>query len=120
MALKCTVRQTGDVSIMDLDGTLSLAERQGDSGIVIDQVRKLIDEGHKKIVLNFARLSSMDSAGIGQLIGTLTTTRSRGAQIKISKPTKDIRKLLELTQLAKVLDVHDDEDSALGAFAAGA
>ena len=121
MALKIEVRQVGDVSILDLDGSLSLAERQNDgSSQVIERVRALIDGGKTKIVLNFARLSYMDSAGIGQLIGTLTTTRSRGARLNLLKPTRDVRKLLELTQLSKVMEIHDDEDSAVHAFASTA
>jgi len=119
MALKCSVRDVGDVAVLDLEGSLSLAERQGDSSIVIERVRGLIDGGKKKIVLNFAKLSYMDSAGIGQLIGTLTTTRSRGAQINVMKPSRDIRKLLELTQLNKVMEVHEDEESAVRALHKG-
>jgi len=118
MALNCEVRHIGDVSVLDLKGSLSLAERQGDGGVVIDCVRALIDSGKKKIILNFAGINYMDSAGVGQLIGTLTTTRSRGGQIKILKPSREIRKLLELTQLSKVVEIHEDEDSAVRAYAA--
>src|SRR5271156_1509448 len=118
MALNCEVRHIGDVSVLDLKGSLSLAERQGDGGVVIDCVRALIDSGKKKIILNFAGINYMDSAGVGQLIGTLTTTRSRGGQIKILKPSNEIRKLLELTQLSKVVEIHEDEDSAVRAYAA--
>ena len=117
MALKCLLREIGDVCVLDLDGSLSLEERQADGGVVIDQVRGLMAGGKKKFVLNFARLSYMDSAGVGQLIGTITTTRSRGARISVAKPRPEVKKLLELTQLVKAIEVYDDEASALGALA---
>src|SRR5271168_3644777 len=104
MALNCEVRHIGDVSVLDLKGSLSLAERQGDGGVVIDCVRALIDSGKKKIILNFAGINYMDSTGVGQ--------------IKILKPSNEIRKLLELTQLSKVVEIHEDEDSAVRAYAA--
>jgi anti-anti-sigma factor len=120
MALKVDVRQVGDVSIMDLKGALSLAERQvGGEGTVLENARALVDAGKKKIVLNFAGVTNMDSAGIGQLIGTLTSVRSRGGQIRILKPSRDVRKTLELTQLAKAVEIHDDEESALRAYGGG-
>ncbi len=121
MALKCKVRHIGDISILDLKGELSLAPRQGheDNVQILEKVRSLMTAGNKRIVLNLAGVTYMDSAGIGQLIGTYTSSRSHGAQLKLLKPTVEVRKLLELTQLAKVLEIYDDEDRAVHAFSPG-
>jgi len=122
MGLKCQVRQVADVSILDLKGQFSLAMRQPAEGEVHvpEQVRSLLDAGRKKVVLNLAGVTLMDSAGVGQLIGMLTSARNRGGQIKLLNPSGEVRKLLELTQLTKVFDVHESEDRAVQAFAAGA
>ncbi|HTQ84743.1 MAG TPA: STAS domain-containing protein [Candidatus Solibacter sp.] len=119
MALKCEVRQSGDVSILDLKGALSLGERPGMAGTMhlLDQVRGLVSSGKTNILLNFAGISLMDSSGIGQLIGTYTSARTHGGRIKILKPSREVREMLELTQLTKVLEVYDDEARALQAFA---
>ena len=123
MPLQCTVRQQGDVAILDLSGVMSLpdpaASRTEGSIVLGDKVRELIDGGQKKILLNFAGVSYMDSAGIGQLIGTLTSARTRGAGLKLMRPTRDVKKLLELTKLMQIFDVRDDEEAAVATFASG-
>jgi len=124
MPLKCTLRQRGDVAILDLTGIMTLedpaAARAGGGVVLGDKVRELVATGQKKILLNFAGVGYMDSAGVGQLIGTLTSARTRGAGLKLMKPTRDVKKILELTQLMRVLDVRDDEENAVAAFAAEA
>ena len=121
MAFKCAIRHKGDVAILDLEGILSLddprASRGGDTVGLVEKVRELTDGGQRKILLNFARVSYMDSAGIGQLIGAHTSVRNRGAALKLMKLTRDVRKLLDLTQLSRVIDIRDDEESAIAAFA---
>jgi len=119
MTLRCEVRHSGDVSILDLKGELSLGERPGMEGTMhlLERVRALVDSGNRNILLNFAGIERMDSSGIGQLIGTFTSARTHGGRIKIVNPSREVRKLLELTQLAKVLDIHDDEARAVQAFA---
>jgi anti-sigma B factor antagonist len=124
MALKCVVRQKGEVAILDLSGVMSLPDpgaSDAEGSITLgEKVRELMDSGQRKILLNFAAVSYMDSAGIGQLIGSFTSARNRGAALKLMKPTRDVRKLLEMTKLAGVMDVRDDEESALAAFAGSA
>jgi anti-sigma B factor antagonist len=119
MALKCEIRQVGDVSILDLKGSLSLEARQAaEPNIqILEKVRGLVEGGNKNLVLNFAGISYMDSAGIGQLIGAITSTRSRGGQIKILKPTGEVRKLLNVTQLSRVVEIHEDEDGVVRSYA---
>src|SRR5271155_3395466 len=123
MALKCGIRQSGDVTILDLNGVLSIREPATSvargSVVLGDKVRELLESGNKKILLNLASLSSMDSAGVGELIATMTSVRSRGGGLKLITPPRDVRKLLELTQLSKVIDIRDNEESAVQAFATG-
>ncbi|HVN09896.1 MAG TPA: STAS domain-containing protein [Patescibacteria group bacterium] len=118
MSLSCKVRRVGDVSILDLKGEITLVLRGDDSVQLLEVVRNLTGEGSKYILLNLAGVTRMDSAGIGQLIATHTSTRSRGAQLKLLKPMPEVRKLLEMTQLVKVLEVHDDEERAIRSFSA--
>jgi anti-sigma B factor antagonist len=124
MALKCVVRQNAGVAILDLSGLISLPDPDAsdpEGSIVLgEKVLELMESGQRKILLNFAGVSYMDSAGIGQLIGAYTSARNRGAGLKLMKPTRDVRKLLELTKLTKVLDVRDDEENAVAAFAGAA
>jgi anti-sigma B factor antagonist len=123
MALKCDVRTSGDVTILDLAGvlTMTLPSASVPKGTVVlgEKVAELIQGGRAKILLNFAGVTYIDSNGVGQLVGAYTSARHRGAELKLSAPTRDVRKVLELTQLVRVFDVRDDEADAIAAFAKG-
>lgn len=123
MTLSYNIRQTGDVTILDLSGRLSLGEALAfgpGSGIVLGEtVREWARKGRKKIVLNLAGVTYVDSSGIGQLVGALTTARNQGADLKLLNPTGAVRALLETTNLFTVFDVQNDEAAAIQAFSKG-
>lgn len=124
MTMGCTIRQVEDVTILDLNGRLSLGEalgfRPGRDLHLSEAVRELADEGHRKILLNLAGVKYVDSSGVGQLVGTLTSARGQGVELKLSNPAKQVLDLLKMTKLLAVFDVRDDEAAALAAFSRGA
>jgi anti-sigma B factor antagonist len=120
MSLKYNIRQTGDVTILDLNGRLSLGEALAfgpGSGLVLsDTVRELIKKGQKKIVLNLAGVTYVDSSGVGQLAGALTSARNQAGDIKLLKPTSHVLDLLKTTKLDGVFDIQEDETAAIRSF----
>lgn len=124
MPLNCAVRQSGDVTILDLSGLLSLGDsdaRGAESAVVLgDKVHELIEKGQKKILLNLAAVRFVDSSGAGQLVGAFTSARTRGGELKLLKPTSQVKNLLKITKLDTLLDILDDEQTAIQAFGRGA
>jgi len=124
MSLKYNTRQSGDVTILDLNGRLSLGEALAfgpGSGVVLGEtVRELAKKGQKKIVLNLADVSYVDSSGVGQLVGALTTARNQGGDAKLLKPSSQILALLKTTKHDTVFDIHDEEAAAVQSFSKGA
>jgi len=124
MSLKYNTRQSGDVTILDLNGRLSLGEALAfgpGSGVVLGEtVRELAKKGQKNIVLNLADVSYVDSSGVGQLVGALTTARNQGGDAKLLKPSSQILALLKTTKLDTVFDIHDEEAAAVQSFSKGA
>ena len=124
MALEYSVRQTSDVAILDLKGRLSLGEAVAfgpGSGVVLGKtIRELSKKGQKKILLNLAAVTYVDSSGVGQLTGALMTARAQGGDIKLLKPTKQVLDLLKITKLNNVFDIQEDEAAAIQAFSKGA
>jgi anti-sigma B factor antagonist len=118
--LKYDIRQVGDVTILDLNGRLSLGEAVAfgpGSGVVLgDTVRELAKKGQKKIVLNLAGVSYVDSSGVGQLVGALTSARNQGGDTKLVKPSSNILLLLKTTKLDTVFDIHEEETAAIQSF----
>jgi len=124
MSLKYNVRQTSDVAILDLNGRLSLGEALAfgpGSGLVLSEtIRELTKKGQKKILLNLAGVTYVDSSGVGQLVGALTTARNQGGDIKLLKPSIHVIDLLRTTKLDGVFDIQEDETAAIQSFSRGA
>ena len=106
-------RQAGDVTILDLSGEV----RIGEGSISLrDSIRKLSDEGKKKVLLNLAGVKYMDSSGVGELIANYTTISRAGGQLKLLNLTDRIQNLLVITKLLTVFDSYENEAEALKSF----
>ena len=65
MSVKLTTRQVGDVTVVDAVGRITL----GDGASTFrDTVRDLAASGKKKLLLNLAEVSYIDSSGIGEMV----------------------------------------------------
>ena len=120
MTMGCGIRHVQDVTILDLTGRLSLGETlaiaAGRDLPLADAIREFSEQGHKRILLNLAAVKYVDSSGVGQLVGTLTTARSLGVDLKLLNPVKQVRDLLRMTKLHLVFDVQDEEGAAIASF----
>jgi anti-sigma B factor antagonist len=112
--VKLTIRKVGDVTVIDAVGRITLGEG---SSSFRDTVRDLVAKGDKKLLLNLADVSYIDSSGIGELVSAFTTVTNQGGHLKLLQLTKRIQDLLQITKLYTVFEVHDDEATAIRSFA---
>jgi anti-sigma B factor antagonist len=68
------------------------------------------------VVLDLSGVSSMDSAGIGELALLQTWAQQCNASLKCAGANSLVRTLLDLTNLDTVIEVHPSLDSALESF----
>ena len=108
-------RAVGDVMVLDLKGKITLGE--GDE-LLKDKVNSLVNQGHKKIVLNLADVPYIDSAGLGEIVRTYTTVSRQGGSLKLLNLTKRITDLLAITKLLTVFETFDAETDAVKSFSA--
>jgi anti-sigma B factor antagonist len=113
---KVTTRELGDAIVVDIVGRLALADG---TAAVRDVIRSLVQQGKKHIVLNLAAVDFVDSSGLGELVRTHASVRSHGGQLKLANPSKHVHDLLKMTKLDRVLDIEQDEASALNSFEPG-
>ncbi len=112
--MKIEKRTVGDVQILDCSGQITL----GDGTMVVRHaVREILSIGGKKIVLNLADVSYVDSSGVGELVSSYATVARSGGQLILLHLTKRIRELLTITKLLTVFKVYENEQEALGSFA---
>lgn len=106
-------RVVGDVTILDLKGKMTLGE--GDE-LLKDKINSLVQQGHKKIVLNLESVPYIDSAGLGEIVRTYTTVSRQGGKLKLLNLTKRIQDLLSITKLLTVFECFDAEQEAVNSF----
>jgi anti-sigma B factor antagonist len=114
MSVKLSVRQVGDVSVVDVAGRITLGEG---SSMLRDTVREMVGKGQKKLLLNLGEVSYIDSSGIGELVSGFTTVTNGGGQLRLVNLQKRVKDLLQITKLYTVFEVHEDEAAAVRSFA---
>jgi anti-sigma B factor antagonist len=110
-------RAVGDVVVLDLKGKITLGK--GDE-LLKDKVNSLVNQGHRKILLNLAEVPYIDSAGLGEIVRTFTTVSRQGGNLKLLNLTKRITDLLAITKLLTVFETFDTENEAIRSFSASA
>ncbi len=120
MSIDYTVREIGEVTILDLSGRITQGEALGLSpgtGVALEElVLDQVARGHRKILLNLREVSYIDSSGLGQLFACSTALRQAGGQMRICNASLRALDLLRITHLASILDPDKDEATALQAF----
>src|SRR5213596_2414327 len=107
-------RQAGDVTVLDMDGRITIGEG---SVALRSAIRRLLEEGKKKILLNLAKVGYIDSSGIGELVSSYTAIgKEDGGQLKLLNLTQKLQDLLTITKLLTVFDVYESEEEALASF----
>lgn len=113
MALRMTDREVSGVTVIDLEGRIVLGE---ESNSFRERVKSLLAAGKKKIVLNLANVSYIDSAGLGTLVATFHSARSQGATLKLANLGQKFKEVLQVTKLMTVFDTYDNEAAAIQSF----
>lgn len=114
VALKMTNREVDGVSVVALDGRIVLGE---ESNALREKVKSLIAEGKKKVVLNMANITFIDSAGLGTLVAAHHSAKSQGAALKLAHLGSKFQEVLQITKLLTVFDVYNNEAEAVASFA---
>ncbi len=97
------VRMTGKLDL------LSAAE-------VKESLAKSVAEGHRRMVVDLAGVTFIDSSGLGALIGGLKAARLAGGDLRLARPADQARVILELTTLDRVLRPYTTLEEALAGY----
>ena len=108
-----TCRYAGEIAILDVMGRLIVSAGETEILPFRSVVDRLIRAGHVLLVLNVARLMSIDARGLGELVSTTAKLRSRGGDLMLVTPTARLTKMLSVTRLADVIDSCDSESEAI-------
>ena len=108
--MKINTRQVDGITVIDARGRITLGD--GDA-LLRDTIGELVANTHRKLLLNLAEVSYIDSSGLGVLVGAYTTVRKQGGELQLLNLTKRVRNLLQITKLYTVFTVSGDETAAI-------
>ena len=106
-------RHSDDIAILDIAGRITLADN---SELVRSTVKELVNAGHRKIVLNLAGVTYIDSAGLAELAGAYATVAALGGKVRLLNPQSRVTEMLRLTGISTMFVTFVDEDHALRSF----
>jgi anti-sigma B factor antagonist len=113
MALRITSGEVNGVAVVWLDGRIVLGE---ETSALRETVKNLIDQGHKKVILNMNNVTLIDSTGLGALVIAYTTAKSGGASLRLCHLGSKFNELLYITRLITVFDVSNTQADAIRSF----
>jgi anti-sigma B factor antagonist len=75
-------------------------------------VNAVMDDGSSRLVVDLTETTFIDSSGLGALIGCLKRARGAGGDLRIASPSEQVRTVLGLTNLDRVLRPYGGLDEA--------
>jgi anti-anti-sigma factor len=112
LKLSLETRNCGDVVIVYCEGRIVYRD---EASALSQMVGEFLQYGGR-VVLDLSGVSSIDSAGIGELILLHTRAQSQKAEMKYASPRPMVREVLGLTNVDSVLEIHASVCDALAAF----
>ena len=113
--MKATSRTVDGVEIISLQGKITIGSGYEQ---LRETINKLVDSGKKNILVDMKDVTTIDSSGIGELVGCYTSVTNKGGKLKLLHLPPKINDVLTVTQLITVFDVYESESEALGSFKA--
>jgi anti-anti-sigma factor len=100
-------------------GTVVLAVR-GDvdlhvAGELKGRLTETADDGGSKVVLDLSHVTFVDSMGLGVMLGSMKRLRAHGGELHLVVAGPELRRILEITRLDRILPLHETRADALAA-----
>lgn len=112
MSLALKTREVGKVTVVQCSGRIV-------AGSAAESLRAQLTvtmQGQKYFVLHLGEVHFIDSSGLGMMVRLLTITRKSQGDLKLCSVPGTIHRLLEMTNLHKLFEVHEAEEGAIAAF----
>jgi anti-anti-sigma factor len=114
MGLDISIRESGDVTVLDLRGKSTISG--GESELLSGHLQELLAKGVCKLLLNIRDLSQVDSSGVSVIVQTYVSVKRHGGDLKLLCPGGRVLQVLTVLHLLEVIPSFDDEAQALASF----
>ncbi len=100
------------VMVVQVDGQLIVGNRHQ----LKELIQKALDQGERRILVDFSDTGYIDSSGLGALVSVSKRVREVGGELRLSGLNEDLRSLFELTKLDTLFTIADTPQQALASF----
>lgn len=100
--MEMETRAEGDLTVLSCNGRLNMVA----ASRLKSQVDEIIAGGSSKIVVDLTETSFIDSSGLGALVSGLKAARQAGGDLRLAGAGDQVRTVLSLTNLDRVLRSH--------------
>jgi len=107
------VRTRQGVTILEPSGKITIG--RGDIELR-DTVDEAMTAGSNELLVDFRRVTRMDSSGMAELVAAFKRITESGGRMKLLNLPSNIKDVLSITQIAQVFEIFDDENEALTSF----
>jgi anti-sigma B factor antagonist len=80
---------------------------------LFEDVKNLLEDGIKRIVIDFKHVSWMNSLGVGAVMKCLTLLRNNKGYLYLVGLTEKVESVFVVTQLIKIFTIKDSVDDAV-------
>jgi anti-sigma B factor antagonist len=102
-----------DILILSADGGLN----KDNAREFVDRLKKLVDAGISKVVIDCTKLRYISSHGVGVLIGLHRRLAERGGRVKLANVQSRVVTLITLVRLDTVFQIYPDLTAAVASYA---
>ena len=109
MLLRVDIEDRGDHAVVTADGEIDAST----AGSMDEAVAGALNHGHKQVLLDFTRVTFIDSTGLGVLVKSHRAAEAADARFAVVHPTPQTRKLIRVLGLDQLLRIYDTHEQAL-------
>ncbi|MFQ5652429.1 MAG: STAS domain-containing protein [bacterium] len=102
-----------DVVILTLKGKLMGGP---ETQAVHEKCKELAAKKDLKVVIDLSRVKWMNSSGLGAIMGSMTTLKGAGGELKLANVTDKVKSLFMITKLITIFDTHESVEEAVKSF----
>jgi anti-sigma B factor antagonist len=112
--MQLAVDRSGDVRILRVRETKLTYPNLS---AFLAEVRRLIEEGTRKLVIDLQQVGYVDSATIGCLMDVRRLLQEQGGLLRLSGLQPRVETMISMTGVNRIIEVHREEAAAVAAFA---
>lgn len=110
--LTVTENKKGNVLILSINGKLDTIT----APILEKQVFQIVNTGQNKLLLNFAGVNYINSAGLRMLLSIKKQVKSLSGKLIVCCMTSEVMEIMKMCGFDHVLDIADTEENGLQKF----